>query len=67
MILARLALRNLLRQRRRTGLTLMVVVAGFLALSLAGGLAGRRRLAWALAGVLAAPAAATEPADANGP
>ena len=37
MILARLALRNLMRQRRRTALTLMVVVAGFLALSLAGG------------------------------
>jgi putative ABC transport system permease protein len=37
MILARLALRNLLRQRRRTGLTLMVIIAGFLALSLAGG------------------------------
>ncbi|WP_306590311.1 ABC transporter permease [Geothrix sp. 21YS21S-4] len=37
MILARLALRNLLRQRRRTALTLMVVVAGFVALSLAGG------------------------------
>jgi putative ABC transport system permease protein len=37
MILARLALRNLLRQRRRTLLTLMVVTAGFLALSLAGG------------------------------
>jgi putative ABC transport system permease protein len=37
MILARLALRNLLRQRRRTALTLMVVVAGFMALSLAGG------------------------------
>ncbi len=37
MILARLALRNLLRQQRRTALTLMVVVAGFLALSLAGG------------------------------
>jgi putative ABC transport system permease protein len=37
MILAHLALRNLLRQRRRTALTLMVVVAGFLALSLAGG------------------------------
>ena len=37
MILARLALRNLLRQRRRTALSLMVVVAGFLALSLAGG------------------------------
>jgi putative ABC transport system permease protein len=36
-ILPRLALRNLLRQRRRTALTLMVVVAGFLALSLAGG------------------------------
>jgi putative ABC transport system permease protein len=36
-ILARLALRNLLRQRRRTALTLLVVVAGFLALSLAGG------------------------------
>ncbi len=37
MILARLALRNLLRQRRRTALTLMVVIAGFVALSLAGG------------------------------
>ncbi len=37
MILAHLALRNLLRQRRRTALTLMVLVAGFLALSLAGG------------------------------
>lgn len=37
MILARLALRNLLRQRRRTLLTLLVLVAGFLALSLAGG------------------------------
>jgi putative ABC transport system permease protein len=37
MILARLALRSLMRQRRRTALTLMVVVAGFLALSLAGG------------------------------
>ena len=37
MILVRLARRNLLRQRRRTALTLMVVVAGFLALSLAGG------------------------------
>ena len=37
MILARLALRNLLRQQRRTALTLLVVVAGFLALSLAGG------------------------------
>jgi putative ABC transport system permease protein len=37
MILLRLALRNLLRQRRRTTLTLMVLVAGFLALSLAGG------------------------------
>ena len=37
MILPRLALRNLLRQRRRTALTLMVVVAGFLALALAGG------------------------------
>lgn len=37
MILARLALRNLLRQKRRTALTLLVVVAGFLALSLAGG------------------------------
>lgn len=37
MILARLALRNLLRQRRRTALTLLVVVAGFVALSLAGG------------------------------
>jgi putative ABC transport system permease protein len=36
-MLARLALRNLLRQRRRTALTLMVVVAGFLALALAGG------------------------------
>lgn len=37
MILARLALLNLLRQKRRTALTLLVVVAGFLALSLAGG------------------------------
>ncbi len=37
MILARLALRNLLRQRRRSLLTLMVLVAGFTALSLAGG------------------------------
>ena len=37
MILARLALRNLLRQRRRTALTLMVVVAGFVSISLAGG------------------------------
>jgi putative ABC transport system permease protein len=37
MILARLALRNLLRQRRRTALTLMVIIAGFMALSLAGG------------------------------
>jgi len=37
MILARLALRNLLRQRRRTLLTLLVLVAGFVALSLAGG------------------------------
>ena len=37
MILARLALRNLLRQRRRTALTLLVVGAGFVALSLAGG------------------------------
>lgn len=37
MILARLAFRSLLRQRRRTALTLLVVVAGFLALSLAGG------------------------------
>ncbi len=37
MILARLALRNLLRQRRRSLLTLLVLVAGFTALSLAGG------------------------------
>ena len=37
MILARLALRNVLRNRRRTGLTLLVVIAGFMALSLAGG------------------------------
>ncbi len=37
MILPRLALRNLLRQRRRTLLTLLVLVAGFVALSLAGG------------------------------
>jgi putative ABC transport system permease protein len=36
-MLARLALRNLLRQRRRTALTLMVVMAGFMALALAGG------------------------------
>lgn len=37
MILPRLALRNLLRQRRRTLLTLLVLVAGYVALSLAGG------------------------------
>lgn len=37
MILARLALRNVLRNRRRTALTLLVVIAGFMALSLAGG------------------------------
>ena len=37
MILARLALRYLLRQRRRTALTLLVVGAGFVALNLAGG------------------------------
>lgn len=37
MILTRLALRNLLRQQRRTTLTLLVVGAGFVALSLAGG------------------------------
>ena len=37
MILARLAFRNVLRNRRRTLLTLLVVVAGYLALALAGG------------------------------
>lgn len=37
MILARLALRNVLRNRRRTALTLLVVIAGFMALSVAGG------------------------------
>lgn len=37
MILARLALRSILRQRRRTLLTSMVLAAGFVALSLAGG------------------------------
>ncbi len=37
MILPRLALRNVLRQRRRTALTLLVVAAGFVALALAGG------------------------------
>ncbi|HJU84347.1 MAG TPA: FtsX-like permease family protein, partial [Holophagaceae bacterium] len=37
MILARLALRNVLRQRRRTALTLLVVAAGFMALALAAG------------------------------
>jgi len=36
-ILARLALRNVLRNRRRTALTLLVVIAGFMSLSLAGG------------------------------
>ncbi len=37
MILARLALRNVMRNRRRTILTLLVVIAGFMSLSLAGG------------------------------
>lgn len=37
MILARLALRNVLRQKRRTFLTLLVLVAGYVALALAGG------------------------------
>ena len=37
MILPRLALRNVLRQKRRTLLTLLVLVAGFVALALAGG------------------------------
>jgi len=37
MILPRLALRNVLRQRRRTVLTLLVLVAGYVALALAGG------------------------------
>jgi len=36
-ILVRLALRNVLRNRRRTVLTLLVVIAGFMSLSLAGG------------------------------
>lgn len=37
MILARLALRNIRRNRRRTLLTLAVVVAGYVALAMAGG------------------------------
>ncbi|MBL0311872.1 MAG: ABC transporter permease [Holophagaceae bacterium] len=37
MILPRLALRNVLRNRRRTTLTLLVVIAGYMSLSLAGG------------------------------
>lgn len=37
MILPRLAFRNVLRQRRRTVLTLLVLVAGYVALALAGG------------------------------
>ncbi len=37
MILLRLAFRNVLRQRRRTVLTLLVLVAGYVALALAGG------------------------------
>lgn len=37
MILARLALRSVARNRRRTALTVMVVAAGFLAMALAGG------------------------------
>ena len=37
MMLARLALRNVLRNRRRTALTLLVVMAGYMSLSLAGG------------------------------
>jgi putative ABC transport system permease protein len=37
MILLRLAFRNVLRQRRRTILTLLVLVAGYVALALAGG------------------------------
>jgi putative ABC transport system permease protein len=37
MILPRLALRNVLRQKRRTLLTLLVLVAGYVALALAGG------------------------------
>lgn len=37
MILPRLAFRNVLRQRRRTLLTLLVLVAGYVALALAGG------------------------------
>ena len=39
MILARLALRSVLRQRRRTLLTVAVLATGFLALALAGGFA----------------------------
>jgi putative ABC transport system permease protein len=37
MILPRLALRNVLRQKRRTVLTILVLVAGYVALALAGG------------------------------
>lgn len=37
MILARLALRSVARNRRRTALTVLVVAAGFLAMALAGG------------------------------
>lgn len=39
MILARLALRNVLRQKRRSFLTMAVLATGFLALALAGGFA----------------------------